>query len=49
MQANRSQDLARTAFQLVAIDALIATSFWIMRPFLVALTWATEAKLCRRR
>jgi len=41
MQADRSQDLARTAFQLLALGALIATSFWIVRPFLVALAWAT--------
>ncbi|HTF34175.1 MAG TPA: AI-2E family transporter YdiK [Myxococcota bacterium] len=41
MQANRSQDLARTTFQLLALGALIATSFWIVRPFLVALVWAT--------
>lgn len=40
MQANRSQDLARTTFQLLALGALIATSFWIVRPFLVALAWA---------
>jgi predicted PurR-regulated permease PerM len=41
MDANRSPDLARTTFQLLALGALIATSFWIMRPFLVALAWAT--------
>ena len=41
MQANRSLDLARTTLQLLALGALIATSFWILRPFLVALTWAT--------
>jgi predicted PurR-regulated permease PerM len=41
MQANRSQDLARTTFQLLALGALIATSFWIVRPFLEALAWAT--------
>jgi predicted PurR-regulated permease PerM len=40
MQADRSQDLARTTFQLLALGALIATSFWIVRPFLVALAWA---------
>ena len=27
--------------QLLALGALIAGSFWILRPFLVALTWAT--------
>jgi len=41
MEANRSQDLARTTFQLLALAALIGTSFWIVRPFLVALAWAT--------
>ena len=41
MQANASQDLARTTFQLLALGALIAASFWIVQPFLVALTWAT--------
>ena len=41
MQENRSQDLARTTLQLLAIGALIATSFWIVRPFLVAVAWAT--------
>ena len=40
MQANRSEDLARTTFQLLALGALIATSFWIVRPFLEALAWA---------
>ena len=41
MQAERSQDLARTTFQLLFLAALIASSFWILRPFLVALAWAT--------
>jgi len=41
VQANRSQDLARTTFQLLALGALIATSLWIVRPFLEALAWAT--------
>jgi predicted PurR-regulated permease PerM len=40
MEPNRSQDLARTTFQLLALGALIATSFWIVRPFLEALAWA---------
>jgi predicted PurR-regulated permease PerM len=40
MQANRSQDLARTTFQLLGLGALIVTSFWIVRPFLEALAWA---------
>jgi predicted PurR-regulated permease PerM len=41
MQANRSPDIARTALQLLALGVLIASSFWIVRPFLLALTWAT--------
>jgi predicted PurR-regulated permease PerM len=39
MQGNRS-DLARTTFQLLALGALIVSSFWIVRPFLMASTWA---------
>jgi len=38
---NRSPDIARITLQLLALGLLIATSFWIVRPFLVALTWAT--------
>jgi predicted PurR-regulated permease PerM len=34
-------DLARTTFQLLALGALIASSFWIVRPFLMASAWAT--------
>jgi predicted PurR-regulated permease PerM len=41
MQGDRSRDLTRTTFQLLALGALIASTFWILRPFLVALTWAT--------
>ena len=41
MQSNRSPDLARTVFQLLALAALIVSSFWIVRPFLMASTWAT--------
>src|SRR5262245_10407844 len=41
MQADRSPDVARTTLQLLALGALIAGSFWILRPFLVPLTWAT--------
>src|SRR5262249_35821672 len=36
-----SLDVARTTLQLLALGVLIAGSFWILRPFLVALTWAT--------
>jgi predicted PurR-regulated permease PerM len=40
MQANRPLDLVRTTFQLLALGALILSSFWIVRPFLVATAWA---------
>ena len=40
MEMRTSSDLARTTFQLLALGILIASSFWIVRPFLVALTWA---------
>ncbi len=33
-------DLARTTLQLLALGALIASSVWILQPFLPALTWA---------
>jgi len=41
MQADRSPDIARTTLQLLALGVLIASSFWIVRPFLLAATWAT--------
>jgi predicted PurR-regulated permease PerM len=41
MQSDRSADLARTIFQLLALGALIVSSFWIVRPFMMASTWAT--------
>jgi predicted PurR-regulated permease PerM len=41
MQSNRSPDIARTTLQLLALGVLIASSFWIVRPFLVASAWAT--------
>jgi predicted PurR-regulated permease PerM len=40
MPADRPLDLPRITFQLVALGALIASSFWIVRPFLVASIWA---------
>jgi predicted PurR-regulated permease PerM len=36
----RPLDLARTTLQLLALGALIVSSFWIVRPFLVASAWA---------
>jgi predicted PurR-regulated permease PerM len=41
MDRQASSDLARTTLQLLFLSALIASSFWIVRPFLVALAWAT--------
>jgi predicted PurR-regulated permease PerM len=41
MQPNRPLDLARTTLQLLALGVLIVSSFWIVRPFLVASTWGT--------
>lgn len=40
-QTRTSSDLAQTTFQLLAIGILVASSFWIVRPFLIALIWAT--------
>jgi predicted PurR-regulated permease PerM len=37
--ARPTSDLVRTSFQLLALGALVASSFWILRPFLAALTW----------
>ncbi|HVN85541.1 MAG TPA: AI-2E family transporter YdiK [Candidatus Binatia bacterium] len=41
MEASRSPDLTRTTFQLLALGILIAAAFWILQPFLIAVTWAT--------
>jgi predicted PurR-regulated permease PerM len=40
MQGSESKDLARTTFQLLALGTLVAASLWIIKPFLVPLTWA---------
>lgn len=37
----RSADITRTTLQLLALGVLIASSLWILRPFLVASAWAT--------
>jgi len=34
-------DLTRTVLAVLLIAALIGTSFWVLRPFLLALVWAT--------
>ncbi len=41
MPARASSDLARTTLQLLFLGALIACSFWIVQPFLIASAWAT--------
>jgi predicted PurR-regulated permease PerM len=40
MEARPADDLARTTFQLLALGILIVSTFWIVRPFLIALSWA---------
>jgi len=40
MERTRSVDVTRVTLQVLAIGVLIVSSFWILRPFLVALTWA---------
>ena len=39
--SNSSRDLTHTTLQLLFIGLLIGGSFWILRPFLLALIWAT--------
>jgi predicted PurR-regulated permease PerM len=41
MPSDRPTDLVRITFQMLALGALIAASFWIIRPFVVAAVWAT--------
>src|SRR5215467_12392108 len=41
MPTDRQTDLVRITFQMLALGALIAASFWIIRPFVVAAVWAT--------
>lgn len=41
MSTSRPADLTRTTLQLLALAALIGTSLWITRPFLMALAWAS--------
>jgi predicted PurR-regulated permease PerM len=40
MNGRAPADLVRTTFQLLVLGALIAASFWVVRPFLAPLTWA---------
>ena len=39
--ANNPHDLTRTVLAVLSIGMLIAASFWIVRPFLPAIIWAT--------
>jgi len=41
METRAPSDLVRITLQLLFLGALIAASFWIVRPFVVALAWAT--------
>jgi predicted PurR-regulated permease PerM len=41
MQTDLRRDLARTVLAVLFIFALIAASFWILRPFLAAIIWST--------
>jgi predicted PurR-regulated permease PerM len=45
ISTTRTPDFVRTSFQLLALGALIATSLWILRPFMVALIWATTVAI----
>jgi predicted PurR-regulated permease PerM len=45
MPESRSSDLFPRIFQVLALAALVATSLWIIRPFLVALIWATTVAI----
>ena len=40
-ETRHSADLVRSAMQLLALGVLLFSSFWILRPFLMAATWAT--------
>lgn len=40
MKSDPPSDLTRTTLQLLFLGALVAGSFWILRPFLIALIWA---------
>jgi predicted PurR-regulated permease PerM len=41
MQTDLRRDLARTVLAVLFIFALIAASFWILRPFLAAIIWSS--------
>jgi predicted PurR-regulated permease PerM len=41
MEQDLRRDLTRTILAILVIGALIAASFWILRPFLAAIIWST--------
>jgi predicted PurR-regulated permease PerM len=41
MPTDRQTDLVRITLQMLALGALIAGCFWIIRPFVIAALWAT--------
>src|SRR5215472_19249981 len=41
MPTDRQTDLVRIMLQMLALGALIAGCFWIIRPFVIAALWAT--------
>jgi predicted PurR-regulated permease PerM len=45
MTPDRPPELTRVTLQVVALSALIAASFWIIRPFLAAILWAATGAI----
>ena len=41
MEQDLRRDLTRTVLAIVIIGGLIVASFWILRPFIAAIIWAT--------
>ena len=41
MEQDLRRDLTRTVLAILIIGGLIVASFWILRPFLAAIIWAT--------
>jgi predicted PurR-regulated permease PerM len=42
---NTSSDLTRTLLQVIALSTLIGATFWIIRPFLGAILWASAGAI----
>lgn len=40
-ESRQSAELVRSALQLLALGGLLLAALWVLRPFLIALTWAT--------